>query len=270
MADTRDEAPKRTARAAPDDAAEAERRLARYAAYGIPAATVGTAIVVGFVMSLGPAILVLAAGTLLGVIALLWASLRTLSGEAPLPLELEAMAVRSRKVDDLGERKRRVLRALKDLELEHSVGKIDDKDYASLGDRFRGEAKALMREMDGQIDPLRDEAERIAKKYLAKRGLGEGDAKAEPKRGSDSATAKKPADDDDDDDTDEGDEKPEVEEEAVEEKEAAKPAPAAKAKPAAKARVACSKCQTSNEPDAAFCKKCGTSLAPEKAEKSDA
>ena len=201
MADTRDEAPKRTARAAPDDAAEAERRLARYAAYGIPAATVGTAIVVGFVMSLGPAILVLAAGTLLGVIALLWASLRTLSGEAPLPLELEAMAVRSRKVDDLGERKRRVLRALKDLELEHSVGKIDDKDYASLGDRFRGEAKDLMREMDGQIDPLRDEAERIAKKYLAKRGLGEGDAKAEPKRGSDSATAKKPADDDDDDDT---------------------------------------------------------------------
>ncbi len=202
------------------DSAEAERRLARYAAIGIPAGSVLAAIAVGLILSLGPAILVLLAGTLLGTIALLWASLRTLSGDAPLPLELEAMAARTRSVDDRAERKRRVLRALKDLELEHAVGKIDDKDFASLDGRFRDEAKAIMREMDDQIEPLREEAEKIAQKYLAKRNLA-----------------------------DKGEQKHDQPEKAAAEEE-----------PAAGGRVGCSKCSASNEPDATFCKKCGTSL----------
>ena len=262
-----------------DDSAEAERRLARYAAIGIPAATVGAAAVVGFTMNLGPAILVLTAGTLLGTIALLWASLRTLSGDAPLPLELEAMAIRSRKVDTLGEQKRRVLRALKDLELEHSVGKIDDKDYASLGDRFRGEAKTLMREMDEQIDPMRDEAERLANKHLAKKGLLPAEQGSAATQGADAAaesakvatvatvaaTDATPAED---------------AELATAEATDATPAPAsagrtsddpllevtkiearkASGRPAARARIDCPKCSVSNEPDAQFCKKCGTAI----------
>ena len=266
MADTKDESTAAIARdaratnATGDDTADAERRLARYAAMGIPLATVGGAIVTGFVIGLGPAILVLAAGTLLGVIALLWASLRTLSGDAPLPTDLEAIAVRSRKVDNLGEQKRRVLRALKDLELEHSVGKIDDKDYASLGDRFRQDAKALMREMDEQIDPFREEAERLAKRHLEKRGLGESDDDSAPVM----AAKDSPVDDE--------------EEAPVAIVPPAKPSKPGKTKRASKPkeptasaatagappkRVACPKCDVSNEPDAAFCKKCGTALTAE-------
>ena len=61
-----------------------ERTLAGKASWGLPAATVAGAIGVGIVFGVGPAILVLAAGALVGVIALLWASLRTLGGDAPL------------------------------------------------------------------------------------------------------------------------------------------------------------------------------------------
>src|SRR5262245_52580825 len=135
-------------RVAAENAAETERRVARYTAIAIPALAVVGAVVVGLFLSLGPAILVLVAGALLGTIALLWASLRTLSGDAPLPIELELMAARTHSVDQLAEQKRRVLRALKDLEHEHAVGKIDDKDFASLGARYRDEAKHLMRLMD--------------------------------------------------------------------------------------------------------------------------
>jgi hypothetical protein len=200
------------------EAAEAERRLARIVAIGIPAVSVFGATVVGLMMSLGPAILVLVAGTLLGTIAFFWASLRTLSGDAPLPIELEAMAARTHNVDELAEKKRRVLRALKDLEHEHAVGKIDDKDYAMISERYREEAKEIMREMDESIEPLRERAEEIAKKHLAAKGLTGGEKKAD-----------------------------------VEE---ARPKPA---------RVKCPKCETSNEPDAAFCKKCGTALQAEEA-----
>jgi len=203
-------------------AADAERRLGRYTAIGIPTLAIAGAAAVAATMSVGPAILVLLAGALLGTIALLWASLRTLSGDAPLPMELEAMAARTHGVDELAEKKRRVLRALKDLEHEHAVGKIDDGDFTALSLHYREEAKRLMRAMDESIDPLRDKAEELARKHLAAKGLIGETRQIEPR---DEANLEKPA------------------------------------------RVSCPKCAASNEPDAAFCKKCG---APLHAEASDA
>jgi hypothetical protein len=208
-------------------AADAERALARMFAVGIPVVTLVAAIGVGAWLSVGPAILVVAAGTLLGVIALIWASLRTLSGDAPLPEGMEGIARRAL-VSSAGEQKRRVLRALKDLELEHSIGKIDDADFAQVSARYRDEAKALMREADIAIDPLREKAEALAMAHLVKRGLAKGSSPV-------GAAA-------DDVDAPQGDE--------------ASPAKA----PPAPARPECPKCSTSNEPDAVFCKKCGTSL----------
>jgi hypothetical protein len=123
------------------------------------------------------------------------------------------------------EKKVRVLRALKDLEHEHAVGKIDDKDYGTLGAHFRDEAKAILREMDAEVDPMREKAEAIAREYLAKRGLG--------------AAAKKEQESSDADD------------EAI-----------AEANTEGDRRT-CTSCSTSNEPDAAFCKKCGTALKSE-------
>lgn len=196
-----------------EDGDEAERFLGRIVAVGLPVVCVVAAIAVGFAASVGSALLVLASGALLGTIALLWASVRTLSGDAPLPADLEALAAQHRDVDALAEQKRRVLRALKDLEAERALGKIDAADYEAIAMQYREEAKALMREMDRNVAPALAEAERIARDYLVAQGLG--------------------------------------------------PAEAAPAAPVAgpRGRLTCPTCATSNEPDAAFCKKCGTAMA---------
>ena len=74
----------------------------------------------------------LAAGLLLGVIALLWGSLRILSGDAALSPELEALDMAAQGVDALASRKKMLLRALKDLETERSLGKLEDEDFEQI------------------------------------------------------------------------------------------------------------------------------------------
>jgi len=159
------------ARAAPvREGDDTERVLGRALALGLPIVSVVSAGVVMWVASLGPALLVLASGAVLGTIALLWASLRTLSGDAPLPAGLEAVASHRHVVTRLSDDKRRVLRALKDLESEHALGKIDDADYQTLAARYREDAKAMMRHLDEDIAPLRAEAERLAREYVGGQG----------------------------------------------------------------------------------------------------
>ena len=224
----------RDARSKDEDASEAERRFGRLLSRALPLGTLGGAVVTFFVFSAGPALLVMVGGVLLSTIALFWASLRTLSGDAPLPRDLEAMAARAGTSGPAAEEKRRVLRALKDLEHEHAIGKIDDADYAEVAERYRNDAKVLMREMDGQLDPLRERAEEIARAHLKKRRIG---VAAEPVLAA--------ADTANDSDAS----GPEV--------------------ATVGGRVACPGCETSNEPDAAFCKKCGTSLLRAAEEKVD-
>jgi len=215
---------------------DAERLMAKAFAVGVPAlGAVGT-VAAGFIGGLAPALLTAAGGALVGTIGFIWASLRTLSGEAPLPEGIQAHALASRALAP--DRKREALRALKDLELEHSVGKIDEADYKQLSTHYRAVAKAVMREMDEGLAPRREQAELLVKAYLEKRNLAPVEKSA--------ADDAKPAKDDAEsgaDDTETGSDRA--------------PSP----RPAEATRVACGKCGVKNEPDAAFCKKCGTSLA---------
>jgi hypothetical protein len=164
-----------------------ERVLGRTVAFGVPLVSVLGAIAVGAVAGMGSALLVLAAGALIGAIGLIWASVRTLSGDAPLAADFEELVTRLPSVDALAEEKGRLLRALKDLESERALGKIDEADYRTIVARYRDEAKVVMRKMDMEVAPFREEAERIALEHLRKRGLGptsEGDppeTKAAPK-----------------------------------------------------------------------------------------
>jgi len=157
---------------------DAERALARAVSWGLPVLTVVSALAVGIFGSLGSAILVLAAGTMLGAIALLWGSLRTLSGDAPLPDDAHTGAAFDG--SELGERKLRVLLALKDLDNEHELGKIDDADYDLLVTRYRDEAKQVLRELDERAQPSRDEAEEVAREFLARNGIGRSTATRAP------------------------------------------------------------------------------------------
>jgi hypothetical protein len=202
------------------DADDAERALGRAVALGLPGLSLIAAIVVGVAATLGSALLVLASGTLLGAIALLWASIRTLSGDAPLSAGLAAAAARDDATEGLAEEKRRILRALKDLESEHALGRIDDADYDLFVARYRDEAKSVMREMDQQMTPMREEAERVARQYLEKHGIV--GAEAAPTSAPEPARSQS-------------------------------------------SRLSCSACGTSNETDAAFCKKCGAAMASSEA-----
>ncbi len=168
----------------------AERALGRAVAVGLPIATVIAAIAVGWIASMGSALLVVASGALLGTIGLLWASVRTLSGDAPLPQDLEEMAARRHDVDALAEQKRRVLRALKDLEGEHALGKIDDADYEDIAMQYRREAKDVMRAMDESVAPALAEAEKLAREYLGRQGLGAGPGAKKSAQAEDKAEAK--------------------------------------------------------------------------------
>lgn len=92
---------------------------------------------------------------LLGAIAILWNSLQALTGDAPLTLD-EALSLAAPSAEE--ERKESVLRALKDLEYERSVGKLSDDDYRELSRRYRQEAKQLLQLVDENLAPARARA----------------------------------------------------------------------------------------------------------------
>jgi hypothetical protein len=218
-----------------------ERRIARGVSIGLPIVTVTVASVVGVIVGAPMAILVLTAGMLLGVIALFWASLRILSGDAALPPELEALDATAHAVDALASRKKMLVRALKDLDNERALGKLEDDDYEQLSHTYRGELKEVLRRIDASLEPHRPKAEDAARAYLVKAGLAEeGYRGTPPAKESEPEVPRDEEEDDDDSDSE----------------------PSAVAQVAeAPARVECASCKTSNEPDATFCKKCGASLS---------
>ena len=205
-----------------DTSSLSEHKISRSIAIGLPLVTTFAAIVCGSVLGPAMAILVLAAGVMLGVVALLWNSLRVLSGDAGLPPELEAMEAAARGIDALSSRKKMLLRALKDLDNERALGKLDDEDHADIASSYREELKEVLRRIDESLAPHREKAEALARTHLTKSGLADAGYRGE-------LPAKEPA----------PDPPPEV---------------------SSPQRKECAKCAVSNEPDAKFCKGCGAAL----------
>lgn len=156
-----------------------EAKLARALTLGLPVVTVTAAVAVGFVTGLATALLVLIGGALIGVIAILWGSLRVLSGDAPLPPELEALDRSAQGVDALASRKKMLVRALKDLDNERALGKLEDADFEPIAATYRAELKEVLRAIDATLEPHRAKAEALARSHLAKVGLAEGAPPAE-------------------------------------------------------------------------------------------
>lgn len=211
-----------------------EQRLARTLNVAIPVVTAVASTGIGFTVGAPQAILALAAGVMIGVIALLWASIRVLSGDAPLPPEIEALDRTGHPVDALTIRKQMLLRALKDLEAEHDIGKLGDEDYEDVARTYRAELKEVLKRIDESLEPYRDQAEKEAAAYLLENKLGHVQGLEK-----------------------ELDELPDGE---VKDAARALLEGAVVKHLKGDTRVACSKCKTSNEPDATFCKKCGTGL----------
>lgn len=149
-------------------AAESERKLARTVGFGLPVVTLAVFLGMSFVYGLAPGILVLVGGTMLGVIAIFWASLRVLSGDAPIAPELEALDAGAHEVDQLAVRKRMLLRALKDLDNERALGKLDAEDHEAIASTYRTELKDVLRQMDESLAPFRKKAEELAASFVTK------------------------------------------------------------------------------------------------------
>ena len=133
-----------------------------------PLGAVIAASVAGHYLGLGIGLLTLSGSVLGGVIWLIWSSLQGLTGDVPLTLD-EALSLGAPSTEE--EQKRSVLRALKDLEYERAVGKINDADYAILAEHYRNEAKRLLRAVDADLGPERDRAEQLLAERLAAEGF---------------------------------------------------------------------------------------------------
>jgi hypothetical protein len=143
-----------------------EATLVRWSVPLFPAILVVAAAIMGAIRGAPGAVLILAGGVLIMVIAAFWQSIRVLTGEAALSLEASLWHGETPGED---EKKQAVLRALKDLEYERSVGKLSEDDYRELSLRYRTEAKALLRAQDAALAPAREKAEEI----IAKKRRGE-------------------------------------------------------------------------------------------------
>jgi hypothetical protein len=166
----------------------------------LPLAGVVVVIVTGVLAGVEVMLLVLAFFALLGVIALLWASVQSLTGQSPLTLD-EALTLAAPSAEE--EQKRAVLRALKDIEYELSVGKISPEDHAEFSARYRAEAKRLMQRLDEGEKPAAEQIQALVEQRLAERELAA--EKAEAKRAAEEAKAiadeaKAVADEDEDED----------------------------------------------------------------------
>jgi uncharacterized membrane protein len=198
--------------------------------WAAPAITLLAATLAGILYGVQLVVLVLAACALLLVIWLLWSSVQALAGESELTFE-EAFGLGARSAEY--EQKRAVLRALKDLEYERSVGKISEDDYHEYAARYRAEAKRLIQGLEENLTEGRKQVEAELERRLAKKA-----AKAPEKT---------------DADADESDE-PEL--------ESGPTSAPSEPKQSAPASRDCPACQVKNEPDARFCKACGKIMAP--------
>jgi hypothetical protein len=230
----------------------------------VGAVCLGTFAVLAHLFDWGSAILFFAGGALLGAILLFWKSLQGLTGEAELSFH-EALELAAPTAEE--EQKVAVLRALKDLEYERSVGKISEGDYAELSRHYRKEAKRLLRLLDEELEPARKRAEAQLEQHLKK--LGQKAAKQSPaeKAEKDASGDGEPSSEDDLLDN------PAKSAPKTDASEGANPAetgeanaPDASGSAAAgeggekTESVVCESCSTVNDPDASFCKKCGGKL----------
>ena len=202
-----------------------QMRVVRWAA---PLVTLTVAIIVGTLYGVQLVVLTLAASALLLVIWLLWGSVQALAGESELSFE-EAFSMGTRSAEE--EQKRAVLRALKDLDYERSVGKISEEDYLEYSARYRAEAKRLIRDLDENLAEARKQVELELERRIRK---------LEREKDDDELPA------------------PTASVEAA--SNPGKPAPET-AKKAEKVARECLACHAQNELDARFCKSCGAGMA---------
>jgi len=179
-----------------------------------------------------------------------WQSLRSAFGAAgdDAGADLATSEQRATLLDE----KHALLRSIKDLEFERDVGKISKEDYERLDVKMRARAREVLRLLDEDVEPYREKAEGLVAERLKK---VDG---ATPYRSA-APDAAAPEQDQEEAPQREAEARTEAEPDAAAAGEA--PEPSEPEATAEAQRVACPSCETDNEPDATFCKKCGTRIS---------
>lgn len=195
------------------------------------------AVVMGLARGAPAVVLWLAFAMLSGAVLLFWESLKAVldptapgddvaeGDEEGVPAELEA-------------RKRAALRALRDIEFERAIQRLSEEDYKALEKKYRAEARAAMAAIEQGLGPWLKKAEGI----LERETTLDGAASKTPENTAESkneTAADAPA--------------PTTDGATAVAPEAAR----VKAPEAVTDPLRCAKCETVNDADAVFCKKCG-------------
>ena len=126
-----------------------------------------------------------------------------------------------------------VLRSIKELEFDRAMKKVSEKDFVDMSGRLRARAARLMRQLDAG-SMYREEIEKEIAKRLGGSGSSETPARRDP---------------------------PYTTELSKHDRVGRVPR-AADASVSGPAGTVCASCQTQNDPDARFCKQCGSRLEP--------
>ena len=171
------------------------------------------------------------------------AALRTFLPLAGIVTDSRAEVLGGRTRAALEREKTLLLRSIKELEFDRGMRKVSEKDFAEMSARLRARAARLMHQLDaGSL--YRQEIEREVERRLSARGLGPGDSArtsapvipAEPR-----IAIADP-------------------ESWIADSESPVPDPGFAVLDPDSRSIACPSCSTANDPDARFCKNCGTRL----------
>jgi ribosomal protein L40E len=172
--------------------------------------------------------LVIAAAVLCAAVLILFRAAAALVRE---PEGEEARVATGRRRKELEREKTHLLKALKELEFDHEMGKVSEEDFREIGGVYRARAVRVLRQLDSEGADYRALIERDVK---ARAGNANANA-------NDNVNANGEA------------------EQPVGAEQASQPSrgPTASATPNANV---CARCSTKNDLDAEFCKKCGNRL----------
>ncbi len=148
---------------------------------GVVTLAISGAAVAGFVWGLPTFLIGLAAGALSLVIVLMWASLQQMDEDGDMEFE-QALSYAAPSAEE--EQKRALLRTLKDLEYELSVGKISREDYDLVSAEVREKAKRMIALTDETMKEKLEAAERRVEAHLRERDQAESKKRKKRKKGS--------------------------------------------------------------------------------------
>jgi hypothetical protein len=174
----------------------------------------------------------IAAFTLVAVVGFLLSAAAALADEHEI---VENVQVSGRRKKELEREKATLLKALKELEFDHEMGKVSDADFREIGSQYRTRAMRVLRQLDEQGADYKALVEKELKARL-------GVKKDSDDKSDEKSAGEKPTEN-------------QAEEQPPEEKKEHRKSDKKTA------LMRCQACGTTNDSDAVFCKKCGKKVA---------